>query len=425
MNHRNDYYGRHHNDDDNLKRRKLSIDEGNDSHYHRRNHPRRPIAPPRKNTTEWPSPFEESGANYVFDARSGLFFEAATNYFYDPKNKLYYSNSKKVYVQYCPENENSDGEIWKEVKPTEDHDGGRVEQGVVEIAPQDLVQRALQGGSKTNVSNNKTDKKKINICIKKKFVGSANLKANIAKNETIAMATAAASTAVADNNLSDKQSLAQKNRHADIEKWNQRAEENKGEKIPSTLSSSSQKSKSNINDAFLEKRRVKVTKQGKPICILCKRKFSDIEKLKQHENLSALHRQNLAHKRKKESNAAAAAAAAAEYRDRAKERRTMYGPDTVSNNPTIDPSIVDMGPSLEKARDVISTESIAPDQMLDEKNIGNQLLQKLGWDGGALGRIHNIEGGDTNNKSSGTQNTMNNNLKKDWERIESLAGKRH
>ena len=59
--------------------------------YNRREGPP-PDRGPRK-MKAWPTPFEESGATYVFDTRSGYFFEKDSDFFYDPKTKLYYTSS--------------------------------------------------------------------------------------------------------------------------------------------------------------------------------------------------------------------------------------------------------------------------------------------------------------------------------------------
>jgi RNA-binding protein 5/10 len=138
---------------------------------------------------------------------------------------------------------------------------------------------------------------------------------------------------------------------------------------------------------------------------VCKRKFANIEKLKEHEKLSALHQQNLANQKRIEE------AKNIEYRDRASERRSMYEADLNNAVAPIDPSIVNMGPSLDKARTVTTTEKVTPDQTLGESSVGNKLLQKLGWKSGeSLGR------------NRGDESESTSKLKKDWEMIEHLSG---
>ncbi len=115
-----------------------------------------------------------------------------------------------------------------------------------------------------------------------------------------------------------------------------------------------------------------------------------------------------------------------EYRDRARERRNMYEGDSNVIVSTIDPSIVNMGPSLDKARTVTATEQIAPDQSLGDSNVGNKLLQKLGWKSGeSLGRSRVDEGvgGKASAPSSVEMEDKLAKLKQDWERIEDLSGK--
>ena len=415
--------------------RDRSRGRGRDNNRRRRSGSSPPL---KKEKAEWPSVFEDSGGSYVFDARSGLFYEAASDFFYDPKNKLYYSNEKKLYYRHRHRNptpssddENklssntnnkseqpdcTGSEEWVEVKPGEgaingvaaaigDNSGNRGREGMDKS--QDLVVQALQG---SNTSTGKQDtRKKINICIKKKFTGSANLK----KKYLEAKNTNANSNS---NTTEEKQkSLAEKSRNADIAKWAaKRADETNNHECM-VLDGN--------NTSTNSTRKIKVTKDGKPICFLCKRKFADMEKLKQHEKLSSLHKQNLAKKRKMEE---VESKKISEYRDRANERRTMYEAETNISVVAIDPSIVNMGPSLEKAREVRATEKVTPEQNLGDANVGNKLLQKLGWKSGeALGRrVDESEGNDTGSGlSTAKMQDKLSKLKQDWERIENLSKK--
>lgn len=273
---RNDYHGRAKGNDDYKKRRRLSEDEDyyNQRRDSRHNHPRndkrrrdRHSDAMRNKKVEWPSPFEESGGNYVFDARSGLFYEAVSDYFYDPKNKLYYSNEKKIYYRYCPKPiENSDDKrasdessAWEEVKPgqdgivsgittaIQDADGQRtVDEGGIS---QDLVVQALQGSNVTNMTS-KQGKKKINICIKKKFKNSVPSDAQKLNLEN------QASNSPILNTMQEKQSLVQKAHDANIAKWSA----TKRDELIATDSCTPNKS---IDDSS---NKIKMTKAGKPIC---------------------------------------------------------------------------------------------------------------------------------------------------------------
>mmetsp|Transcript_26428 Transcript_26428/g.40924 ORF Transcript_26428/g.40924 Transcript_26428/m.40924 type:complete len:263 (+) Transcript_26428:935-1723(+) len=148
-----------------------------------------------------------------------------------------------------------------------------------------------------------------------------------------------------------------------------------------------------------------VTKTGQPICLACKRKFVSMEKLKQHEELSALHKSNLAKLQHENANM---------YKDRAKERRFLYGDVAMSaSTEREDEQMAQLqanGPNLNKARTVLETEVVRPEDSVGAGNIGHQMLQKLGWrKGETLGR---------KNKQDGEMNVK---LKQDWETIETLA----
>jgi hypothetical protein len=157
--------------------------------------------------------------------------------------------------------------------------------------------------------------------------------------------------------------------------------------------------------------------------LLCRRKFPTVEKLEQHEKLSALHKENLA--KKAAADAANKKEETASYRDRSKQRRMMYGDDLTSSHSSGPSSRaeailaqVDGRPgasssgTLEK-----TTEIVRPEDTLGNTNVGNKLLQKLGWKSGdALGRKQ--EDGENN---EGGKDDVASSLKSDWERIESLA----
>lgn len=145
--------------------------------------------------------------------------------------------------------------------------------------------------------------------------------------------------------------------------------------------------------------------------------------MQQHEKLSALHKENQAKKAAAEAKSATSpkqeTIAEASYRDRTKERRLLYGdfaPHAASGNSSHADAFLaqvnnDMG-------EVKATEAIRPEETLGTSNVGNKLLQKLGWKSGdTLGRKQDEHGPQSNKGNGGVANS----LKSDWERIESLA----
>lgn len=59
---------------------------------------------PRK---QWPLPFEQGGASYVYDASTGFYLEKQSSFYYDTQTKLYYSSFMKKYFRY--DSESKDG----------------------------------------------------------------------------------------------------------------------------------------------------------------------------------------------------------------------------------------------------------------------------------------------------------------------------
>ncbi|RPB26533.1 hypothetical protein L211DRAFT_681961 [Terfezia boudieri ATCC MYA-4762] len=122
-------------------------------------------------------------------------------------------------------------------------------------------------------------------------------------------------------------------------------------------------------------------------CLLCARQFNSEQQVHKHERISTLHRSNLADEKliakareklekagiKQTASADASAAGAPVYRDRAKERRAVFGqpkrPEPVSKEPTVsakDTNVVSQSPSPPPA-----------------PSKGAALLSKMGWTSGA------------------------------------------
>ena len=140
------------------------------------------------------------------------------------------------------------------------------------------------------------------------------------------------------------------------------------------------------------------TKSGQPVCLLCRRKFPDLQKLERHEDASELHKVNAA-KCGKRAKLVDETAAAAYARDRAMERRVLHCAD----------ADLPFGRLLPPVDTTMTTTVGDPKRTLDESNVGNRMLTKLGWKSGMnLGRNAGTE-------SSGSA------LQSDWERIEHLA----
>jgi RNA-binding protein 5/10 len=324
--------------------------------------PGRPPLPLRKKV-EWPPCFHEDGTVFVFDPRSAMFYESESDFFYDPKSKLYYGNKKGAYFRYDETVDPPFVEVQRMAPPAD--------------AQEDTNDASLSATAVTlvtsNVKNKNTTNSKPAIAIKIKTKKVAKKKSDVPKSELVPR--------------------IRKEQAAIIEKWTEKQAE-----LKKQLMEDKPPSPTTTTTAANNTQGVVTTSKGEPICVICKRKFATLEKLQLHEKVSDLHKQNLqnielanqAAKRKE------APVVGGEYQDRAQKRRNLHGPDDGASTT-----------SMTQDRTSIATQRIAPVDTLGKDNIGNQLLQKLGWDAEAA----------KNNRGTAAAESM----RKDWENIEAKA----
>eukprot|EP00547_Thalassionema_nitzschioides_P002468 CAMPEP_0194203860 /NCGR_PEP_ID=MMETSP0156-20130528/3519_1 /TAXON_ID=33649 /ORGANISM="Thalassionema nitzschioides, Strain L26-B" /LENGTH=291 /DNA_ID=CAMNT_0038929705 /DNA_START=643 /DNA_END=1519 /DNA_ORIENTATION=- len=281
--------------------------------------------------------FWRRSASYIFDTRSGMFYHSSTQFFYDPKTKLYYGNKQQKYFVFCRGENPPFTEFKRDDETIEDNP--EKNEKVSQVEDRKVIAISL--------------KTKVLHCIEKKE-----------EKKIVNEKRCTGQTAV---------SKAKKEHNENIDRWSERGREKRG------------------------KDQTVRTKDGKPVCLLCKRKFGSIEKLDRHEELSSLHKLNLSKYSQRKN--ITEDRAEAHYRDRALERRVLHGPDEMGLTKI-------KRPAEKLVHDYALS---APQENLGESNLGNQMLQKLGWkEGSNIGR--NI----TNDSSKAG-------LEKEWERIEKLA----
>lgn len=123
-------------------------------------------------------------------------------------------------------------------------------------------------------------------------------------------------------------------------------------------------------------------------CMLCKRAFPSADVLTKHLKMSNLHKENLQKYKLQQGILEIGGNSAQNYRDRAKERRLKYGEvETVPVNRSKERFVREM----EKQASITQTyqASTIASQPISEGNIGNKLLQKMGWKAGSgLGKTN-------------------------------------
>ena len=332
---------------------------------------------------EWPPNFDEDGAAFVFDQRSGMFYESRSDFFYDPKSKLYYGNKKGAYFRYDA----------KQTPPfVEAHRTAAATTKDSEIPAMAIAGEA----SKTSLT---TDSQKPTIAI--------NLKTKKFKKQSSGAAGSAASAAAPVIPTIPK---AHQEHAKNIEKWTEKKAELQQTSLPQSAGAASTPI---LPPATTPSTKIVTTSKGEPICTVCRRKFPSIDKLRLHEKLSELHKTNLAKlaasQAEKRKLTEAASSSGSEYQDRAKKRRQLHGDDAhpVSLDST---SRAGAGPV-----DLHDVHDANPPDTLGEANIGNQLLQKLGW------RPPESSSATATSNNSGSNHDS---LRKDWDKIESIAAKR-
>lgn len=125
---------------------------------------------------------------------------------------------------------------------------------------------------------------------------------------------------------------------------------------------------------------------GKLTCLLCKRAFQSLDILNKHIKMSNLHKDNLQKLNGNSQSSDSANAGGLSYRDRAKERRLKYGevdpPPPNRSRERFEKELRKQTAQLQKQADANLANT-----PIDQSNMGNRMLQKMGWsEGQGLGK---------------------------------------
>lgn len=340
-------------------------------------------------TIEWPPAFEKDGTAFVLDSRCGMFYEPRSDFFYDPKSKLYYGNKKGTYYQYHATTQSFEA---VDSGPSKEHSSS--------VDPEPLL-------GTTNLEDNPSSKKQITIKLKTKSLKKSSSKEVGATPPPTVVGAASTSSSP----LSSELDRVRKQHEADIQKWSSAAARGGTERTLPTSGAAP-----DATTTALPSRTIK----GEPICVVCRRKFPTLEKLLYHEKASQLHKDNLAKMQqstasRKEGLTAGTApndSTQSEYTDRAQQRRDMFGSaGSMGGISTHDPTAVFPPPNDTDATTTLNTSSPTYDP-LGAGTVGRQMLEKLGWKGGAV-----LSGQKRSHDDSVTrQMQQHESLKREWDR---------
>lgn len=285
--------------------------------------------------------YDES-SGYYYDASTGYYYDASTQYYYDSVNGqyLYWDAAKMSYLpataaqQAAPAvttNAENPTPAAPEAETTEDKKKGVEKQDKIKVAKK--IAKDMERWAKTLNQKKETAR-------------------SVAAAESAELSYAAASSGSADIGFTV------------LESRGPPAPPSAPMLVPSYGAGSD--SSGDEEEGIID--------WNKLACLLCKRQFPSREVLEKHQRLSNLHRQNLEELKGKKSNTSQKKEPI--YRDRAAERRLKFGED--------DP------PPVSRGKPAHIPEPLPPPPVsgeIGEDNVGNRLLQKMGWSAGqGLGR---------------------------------------
>lgn len=309
-----------------------------------------------------------------------MFYEPASNFYYNPKSKVYYNGKNGEYLaQTCIE---ETGEIvFKPIQPP----------------PLSVENRKSESLSTNNLSD----------------ISINNIQSQPIKPLSITLINK-------NKNKMKSINFVQNPDQSNIAKWNQKQKEERTKEdtnsvLPASESAFAKKTiESNTitqsTESLSQAPHPSVTqpavKSNQIICYVCRRQFSSQELLQRHEKESKLHADNL--KKLEESSLintnnaslvdsspttntsssntttssiSSTTPIVSKYRDRAEERRELYGSSSDINIVPKHYSYSSYSSSHNNfLNSSISTPSTIPtDLTQDETNMGHQLLKKMGW----------------------------------------------
>ncbi|NXS71238.1 RBM5 protein, partial [Pandion haliaetus] len=289
-------------------------------------------------------------STYQYDESSGYYYDPVTGLYYDPNSQYYYNALTQQYLYW-------DGEKETYMPAAE---GITYQQTATTTTTKEVKEKKEKPKSKTAQQvKHKMGSKQAAVSL------------NTVYRETAALHPVSSDLKIKGRELSEQTTL-----HFRLLKtWS--VGQRRG--LVAAYSGDSDNDEDLLER--MENEEEKLTDWKKMACLLCRRQFPNKDALIRHQQLSDLHKQNMdIYRRSKLSEQELEALELREremkYRDRAAERREKYG---IPEPPE---------PKRKKVYDAGTVNYEQPTKDgLDNSNIGNKMLQAMGWrEGSGLGR---------------------------------------
>ncbi|XP_030061203.1 RNA-binding protein 5 isoform X1 [Microcaecilia unicolor] len=306
-------------------------------------------------------------STYQYDEASGYYFDPQTGLYYDSSSQYYYNASTQHYLYW-------DGEKQTYLPAAE---------SVAQQQPANVPSNSKESKEKKEKPKSKTAQqiakdmerwaKSLNKQ-KENFKNNFQPLCSLKEEERRESAAADAGFALFEK----KGALAERQIILDMKNGD---EENPLKCGLVAAYSGDSDNEEDLQEHLVEVDEEKLTDWRKLACLLCRRQFPNKDALTRHHQLSELHKQNIdIYRRSKLSEQELEALELREremkYRDRAAERREKYG---IPQPPE---------PKRKKVFDTVAVNYEQPTKDgIDTSNIGNKMLQAMGWkEGSGLGR---------------------------------------
>jgi len=319
----------------------------------------------------------DSTSGYYYDPQTGLYYDANSRYFYNNQTQqyMYWDETKKNYIAISAENQ---------AKQMAASDKKAKEQREKETKKK-AAKRIAKDMERWAKAQNKKKEEIKKLMEEPEPVAANNVSAVENKKES---STADTVFSILSKQSAESERLQAINAAYTPEQLFKKPDIPTPRKTNPSVSSDGSlvaymKSSDSEEDEDDEEDESKLIDLEKMICLLCRRSFQTQDMLKKHCQLSNMHKNNLEARRsnkvgsltKKPAVASSSASSQVKYRDRAAERRSKFGVEKFEARKSI-------------SRNEIPVPYEQPTKNgLDDTNIGNQMLQKMGWkQGSGLGK---------------------------------------